>query len=173
MIYAVFGDQELNVVSYWSGLAITEKINLAEQRMIEGKPALQYVGSELDTLKITLHWHISFCDPQTELDLLRARMASTSAYPLVMGSGLWLGYFVVKSISIDVQNTDALGTLHQITVTADLVEYAAPPKPIAIRNPPAVTSSSNPAARRPRGKGAAVSNIDSCSSSTITRKGKA
>lgn len=170
-MYAVFGTQELAVLSYWSSLSGSERITLAEQPVIEGKPALQYVGAELDTLKMELRWHEAFCQPEVELARLRKLMASRAAYPLVMANGAFRGRYVVTSIETDLVRTRSDGQIQIITAQVELKEYVAPPKPVAVKNPPAIAKTRSPAARKPATKVVTDTNADGFESRRIVRSG--
>lgn len=169
-MYAVFGTQELSVIAYWSALSSTEAISLAEQKLIEGKPALQYVGAELDVLRVELRWHVAFCSPEEELRKLRALMTSRKAYPLVMGNGAWRGRYVVRTIEGRTERTTPLGEIDQITVTAEFVEHVEPPKPVVVQNPPGRAGSRSPAARAPKIDVVKSTNGDEFSVPQITRR---
>lgn len=152
---AVFGEQELDIIAYWAALSVTQSQNLVEQKVIEGKPLLQYVGDNLDVLRFELRWHRAFCDPEAELATLQSRMASRAAYPLVMGNGLWKGEYAVKSIDSRVERTTALGQIEIITATAEFIEVVQPRK-TEVKATPAVQK---PGAGQPKPAGARAPKI--------------
>jgi phage protein U len=169
-MFAVIGNQELSVIAYWAGLSSQERISLAEQKLIEGKPALQYVGAELDVLRVELRWHAAFCDPQEELQKLRALMASRKAYPLVMGDGAYRGRYVVRSIDTKAERATALGRIEIIAANAELVEHVAPPTPVVVENPPGRAASRAPTARAPKIEVTTTTNTDGFGVPQITRR---
>lgn len=53
-MFAVLGDIEFELITYWDGFEATFGVDYAEHARIGGKPGLQFVGDRLDEIQITL-----------------------------------------------------------------------------------------------------------------------
>lgn len=123
-MYAQLGTIQFTPIKGFSSIAATRETNLVEHALIEGKPKLQRVGTNLTTLEISILFDAGFCDPQTEIDALNNSRESAEVMPLVMGDGLFVGSFVIKAVSENQLNHTKEGTLTQAEVTVSLVEFA-------------------------------------------------
>ena len=123
-MFAVLGDIQFEVVGSPEGYDSAGAYEYSEQRVIESKPRLQWVGDELDRLNFELMWHASFTNPAAQLALLRATAAQHLALPLVFGDGGFRGFFVVESIAVRSQQLSAGGAPIAIRVALSLKEWA-------------------------------------------------
>ena len=62
-MFAVLGDIEFEVVGSPESYESADGYDFPEQRVIESKPRLQWVGDELERLNFELMWHASFTNP--------------------------------------------------------------------------------------------------------------
>jgi len=62
-MFAVLGDIEFELITYWDGFEATFGVDYAEHARIEGKPGLQFVGDKLDEIQISLVFHQHYCVP--------------------------------------------------------------------------------------------------------------
>ena len=102
-MFAVLGEIQFEVVGSPEGYESAGAYDFCEQRVIESKPRLQWVGDELERLSFELMWHSSFTNPAAQLALLRATAAQHLALPLVFGNGEFRGFFVIESIEVKSQ----------------------------------------------------------------------
>ena len=86
-MFAVLGDIQFEVVGSPEAYESAGTYDFAEQKVIESKPRLQWVGDDLERLKFELIWHASFTNPALQLARLRATAAEHLALPLVFGNG--------------------------------------------------------------------------------------
>ena len=94
-----------------------------EHAVLRGKPVPQDGGEELDRRSFSFFFDESFCDPQIEYFRLRAARSSRSVYPLVMGSGLYLGkHYAVENVDITHLKTTEGGRLVRLEASIDLLE---------------------------------------------------
>ena len=124
-MFAVLGDIQFEVIGSPESYESADGYDFPEQRVIESKPRLQWVGDELERLKFELMWHASFTNPATQLALLRATAATHLALPLVFGDGGFRGFFVIESIKVKSQQLSASGAPIAIRVALALKEWAA------------------------------------------------
>ncbi|QKJ68024.1 phage tail protein [Deefgea piscis] len=122
-MYAVLGDVEFQLITYFDGLKATSATNFAQHDVIEGKPRLQLMGDALDEVTIELSFHHFFCEPEVELKKLQEARLKHEALPFVYGSGVIVGRFVIEKIEVTHQETDKLGTLQSISASLSLKEF--------------------------------------------------
>ena len=108
-MFAVLGDIPFEVIGSPQGYESAGVYDFAEQRVIESKPRLQWVGDDLERLNLELMWHSSFTNPAVQLALLRATAAQHLALPLTFGVGTYLGLFVIESIQVKSMQMSDLG----------------------------------------------------------------
>lgn len=97
ILSAILGDITFRADAH-TAVGGTFAANYAEHGLIEGKPALQFVGDECDEITWTLIFHASFCTPEAEMLKLRAAVAGHEALPLVFSNGDYKGLFVPVSV---------------------------------------------------------------------------
>jgi phage protein U len=124
-LFAVLGDIQFEVVGSPEGYESAGAYDFPEQRVMEGKPRLQWVGDDLERLKFELMWHSSFTNPSLQLARLRATAAQHLALPLVFGNGGFRGFFVIESIAVKSQQLSAGGAPIAIRVALALKEWIA------------------------------------------------
>jgi len=139
-LFAVLGDVQFEVVGSPEGYESAEAYDFSEQRVIESKPRLQWVGDDLERLSFELMWHSTFTNPAAQLALLRATAAQHLALPLVFGNGGFRGFFVIESIKMKSQQLSAGGAPIAIRVALALKEWIADPQLISSAIPVATLS---------------------------------
>ncbi|WP_225087439.1 phage tail protein [Pectobacterium colocasium] len=137
-MFAVLGDIEFELITYWDGFESTFGVDYAEHSRIEGKPGLQFVGEQLDEFRISLVFHSLYCTPDNELSRLRRAMRAHQALALVFGNGDYRGWFVITAVTASSQQTDSSGNVMAMTAEVTLREYIGDPK--SPLTPPAINS---------------------------------
>ena len=138
-MFAVLGDIPFEVIGSPQGYESAGVYDFAEQRVIESKPRLQWVGDDLERLNLELMWHSSFTNPAVQLALLRATAAQHLALPLVFGVGTYLGLFVIESIKVKSMQMSDLGGLLAIRVALALKEWIPDQALVSSASVPTVT----------------------------------
>ena len=108
-MFAVLGDIEFELITYWDGFEATFGVDYVEHARIEGKPGLQFVGDKLDEIQISLVFHQHYCVPDVELARLRTAMKAHQALALVFGNGDYRGWFVITDQRTDGQHRQCAG----------------------------------------------------------------
>jgi phage protein U len=126
MQFALLGDVQFELITYFDGLDGKFGADYAEHARIEGKPRLQWMGDKLDEWSLTLKFHQAYCDPEVELVKLRTAMDGHVALPFVLASGDYKGKFVITDISITSEQTDTRGVLVAVGVALTLREMIDP-----------------------------------------------
>jgi phage protein U len=99
----------------------------AEQKPIEGKAQLQFVGDALEGVTLSFLFSELFCDPGRSLAELRTLAQRHEAVPLVWASGKLEGRYVVRRLGWTVHETDREGRPRRISGRVSLQEWAEPP----------------------------------------------
>lgn len=129
-MYAVLGEIEFKVVTFWDGFKSTMGVDYATHARIEGKPGVQFIGDKLDMLALEFSLHSQFCQPTTELNRLREAMLAHKAMALVFGNGDYRGWFVITELTATHQHTDPGNVIAQSGTMSPRV-YRRSEKPTA------------------------------------------
>jgi phage protein U len=129
MQYAILGNIQFDLITYFSGLDGKFGAEFAEHARLAKKPKLQFTGDKLDEWSLTLSFHVRFCNPEAELAKLIAAMRTHKALPFVLGNGDYKGSFVIAEIGSQAKQTDPKGYLTSVEATLTLREVADAPKP--------------------------------------------
>lgn len=173
-MFAALGDIQFEVVGSPEAYESDETYDFSQQRVIESKPRLQWVGDGLERLHFDLMWHSSFTNPGVQLALLRATAAQHLALPLVFGNGGFRGLFVIESIKMKSQQLSAGGAPIAIRVALALKEWTADQAlaaraPVPTATPLGITTASTgTAGSGPNGSTPGVSALLSIPSATGT-----
>ena len=136
-MFAVLGDIEFELITYWDSFEATFGVDYAEHPRIEGKPGLQFIGDKLDEIQIGLVFHQHYCVPDEEVARLRSAMKAHQALALVFGNGNYRGMFVINAVTETSEQTDGTSNGLAVDATISLREYIGDPKnplkPPAIR----------------------------------------
>ena len=155
-MFAVLGEIQFEVVGSPEAYESAGAYDFAEQKVVESKPQLQWVGDDLERLKFELVWHASFTNPAAQLALLRATAAEHLAQPLVFGNGGFRGFFVIESINVKSQQLSAGGAPIAIRVALALKEWSSDLPLLSSATPVTAVSPLGIATTSPTGGGANV-----------------
>ena len=125
-MYAVFGEIEFELITYFDGMEASFGADYAEHALIGRKPRLQFVGEKLDEITIELAFHAKYCDPEAEFSKLKKAMQSREAGQFVLGSGEYKGWFVITDLKLTCRQTDKEGRLIEVAASMTLREYVIP-----------------------------------------------
>lgn len=98
----------------------------ASHSVIEGKPILQYIGAELEEIKLDFFFHADFCQPERIWSGLVDLAASHRAFDLVQAAGLYMGRFVVNGMDRTAMHCTDDGRMVAMECTIGLIEYVDP-----------------------------------------------
>lgn len=125
-MYSQLGDVIFEKLKGFNTLTREHSARLAEHQLIDGKSILQKMGDELESLSVEIYVHKSFADPQEMSDTLKGYKTDGAILPFVDGDGLFLGNFVLVSISEAVSQLTPTGGLLALTLSLTLREYYDP-----------------------------------------------
>ncbi|MFB6404548.1 phage tail protein, partial [Pseudomonas putida] len=125
-MFAVLGKIEFEVAGGFTGLEQRGSANWAEHNLIQGKPLLEWVGESLDELTFTMALHPWLGDPEAQLRTLAEAKSKHDPLAFVLGSGKYVGNFVIADINNALRRTSADGRPYATDVQISLKEYAGP-----------------------------------------------
>jgi phage protein U len=145
-MFAILGEIEFELLGGLTGMDYRSTADWAEHQLIQGKPLLEWIGEGLDEYSLAITLHASLGDPEKRLRDLREAKAAHQPLAFVLGSGDYLGAFVLTELSNNVRRTTALGRLHSATLTVTLREYTGTftrkPRRLGLLDPSSLASSS-------------------------------
>lgn len=122
-MFAILGDIEFTVAGGISGMEHTSIADWAEHPRIQGKPLLEWIGEGLDECNLTIELHPLLGDPEARLRALRQAKSKHEPLAFVMGSGEYLGPYVITHVSNAIRRSTAVGQTVAATVQVSLREY--------------------------------------------------
>jgi len=95
----------------------------AEHARIQGKPLLEWIGEGLDECNLTIELHPLLGDPEARLQALRLAKSKHESLAFVMGSGEYLGPYVICNMGKTTRRATGVGQVQAATVQLNLKEY--------------------------------------------------
>jgi phage protein U len=126
-MFAQLGDIRFHLPAYVTSTDIERGQTFARHELIDGKPAQQGIGAGLERIVMEVLFHVSFANPELEIDRLEAAADRQQALALVYGNGAYRGRYVITKVTEKVRNTDADGSLVKMTARIELEEWHEPP----------------------------------------------
>lgn len=122
-MFAILGSIEFELAGGITGLEQRGTADWAEHPRIQGKPRLEWIGEGLDEYTLSITLHASLGDPEARLRALRQAKSRHEPLAFVLGSGDYLGAFVITELSQTARRSTAIGQLHSATLQVSLREY--------------------------------------------------
>ena len=122
-MFAILGDIEFTVAGGISGMEQSGSADWAEHARIQGKPLLEWIGEGLDECTLTIELHPVLGNPEQRLSALRQAKSEHQPLAFVMGSGEYLGAYVITQMSNAIRRATAVGQIKAATVHLSLKEY--------------------------------------------------
>jgi phage protein U len=123
-MFAQLGGQIFENAKGFNSFEQTGEAVIAEHAIYGGKPMLQKTGDGLEELSLSMRFHGGFCNPETELNTLRNARDKGEVLPLLWGNGKLAGKFMIKAISVTVEDALPDGTALSVVASVSLKEYA-------------------------------------------------
>ena len=126
-MYAMLGDVRFELLQSFSSMEAEHQAHFAKHEVLKGRPRLQAMGNELTTLRfaLKLHWRLGSVDAAYK-GLLAAKEAQ-QAVSLVYGSGRFVGWFVIESLTDRTLIQDAHGRTAARELDVSLTEFVGDP----------------------------------------------
>lgn len=122
-MFAILGEIEFTVAGGISGMEQRGSADWAEHPRIQGKPLLEWIGEGLDEYSLTIELHSVIGDPEARLRALQAAKKKHEPLAFVMGSGQYLGPYVIVDLSNAIRRATDKGQIRSATVQVGLKEY--------------------------------------------------
>lgn len=140
-MYAQIGDIVLSNRYGFSGFSDARGVEYAQHALIDSKPRLQSTGDNLIALKFSIHLQRQFIIPETETDRFYEYLTQKTVVPITLGTGEFLGNFVITSIDKEVIQTLDDGTIFECNLDINVLEWVGnvtenKGKAISTNNPP-------------------------------------
>ena len=121
-MYAQLGNIRFEGLKGFSNFSHERGVNYAQHELINGKPRLQAVGENLDSISFGMYLHSQFTNPEADIETLRLAMQERKILPLILGNGRVLGFFVIPNFSQINSFTDPVGNIIEVTLSIELLE---------------------------------------------------
>lgn len=108
--------------------------NYVQHALIDNKPRLQRVGTNLEEINAAIRLHTAFCVPENELAKLYEMLEKSETQPLTNGAGDYFGKFVLTSVQLTTQKTYANGRILECEASIKLLEALNPNDAITNRS---------------------------------------
>lgn len=122
-MFAILGEIEFTVAGGISGMEQRGSADWAEHARIQGKPLLEWIGEGVDECNLTIELHPVLGDPEARLRALRLAKKKHEPMALVMGSGEYLGPYVIVDLNNVIRRATAVGQIKSASVQVSLKEY--------------------------------------------------
>lgn len=126
-MYATLGNVSFKMLNSFNQLETTHKADYAEHAVLKGRPRLQAMGNGLTTMRFGVHLHWQLGDVDKAFNGLLEAKESQEAQALVYGSGRFVGWFVINSITERTLLQDAEGRTAVRDVDVELTEFVGDP----------------------------------------------
>jgi phage protein U len=123
-MYAQLGNIRFEGLIGFNTFTKRTEANYAEHARIDGKPRLQKIGDNLDTIRFDMQLHASFSNIEDDLAALRTAQRNGDVLPFVDGKGTLFGTFVIMTIDEMQSQTYKDGTPFLVNLSIELKEYA-------------------------------------------------
>lgn len=122
-MFALLGEISFQVIGSPEIFESSRRFDYAQHRVVEGRPRLQWLAAELESITLAMLFHSSFTDPAAQLAALLAAADDHQARALVLGNGVFRGFFVVESVATSGIQLGADAAPIAIRVRASLREW--------------------------------------------------
>lgn len=126
-----FGTTVFKGLTGFTGLSSSLEANYIEHGVMGEKPRLQRIGTNLETITAEIQLHSSFCVPEAELSKLYGALEDGTREPLLNGSGIVFGYYVIRSLELTYQQTDSRGAIVLCNLSVEFLEAYNPNDQVA------------------------------------------
>ncbi len=141
-MYAMLGDVRFETLQSFASLEAQHSAKFAKHEVLKGRPRLQAMENDLTTLRFGLKLHWMLGNPDTAYKGLLAALEAQQAVSLVYGSGRFVGWFVIESLTERTLIQDSKGRTAARELDVELTEFVGDPN-----NPlptPGVANGQNP-----------------------------
>lgn len=125
---ATLGTIEFDGLNSFSDLKQKEESSYPEHALFLNKPRLQRTGDLLDEATFSMLFNNSFCVPEDRIEELRQARRNGNVLPMLLGTGEFIGDFVITSIETVHEQLGKLGNIISARVSVTIREFYDPNK---------------------------------------------
>lgn len=122
-MYAKIGDIVLSGALGMEEANSETSTNLVEIDLIQGKPVIQPIAFNLNTLKLSVVLHSAFCNPEKIISQLKNYVDNVTPVNITLGTGEDIGNFLLKSLKTEAIQNTPISQIIQSRIELDLLEY--------------------------------------------------
>lgn len=126
-MYAMLGDVRFETLQSFASLEAQHSAKFAKHEVLKGRPRLQAMENDLTTLRFGLKLHWMLGNPDTAYKGLLAALEAQQAVSLVYGSGRFVGWFVIESLTERTLIQDSKGRTAARELDIELTEFVGDP----------------------------------------------
>lgn len=130
-MYAQLGTITFATLVGPNAFSSTLKGTYPRHELIDGKPRLQRIGTDLEELDLSILFHSSFCDVQAQVNAINELVELGTPVPYTLGNGVYYGRFVIEERTLTVNHQAPNGDYIEVEMSLRLVEAASRPDDIA------------------------------------------
>lgn len=119
---AVLGIYTFTLLKMVNSVNIKESVDFAEHRFIGKKSTLEFLGENLKEIDLSIGFYTPYCVPLVEFLLLEEAMKRRVVLPFVLGTGKYLGKYVITELSTSAEIVGAKGQLDGLECSVKLKE---------------------------------------------------
>jgi phage protein U len=124
-MWAQIGPIRIEIISPIEEMGGQHGADFPQIDVLEGKPRLQWMGAALTTYRLNYHLHCGMTrSPQQQFEMLKQMMDDHKAVAFVMGTGKYMGTFVVTQLTDDHKFMSDRGGMIEMSGEITLLEYA-------------------------------------------------
>jgi hypothetical protein len=145
-MYAQIGNIALENQTGFESFSHEKGASIPEHAVIDGKPRLQKTGNKLDKITFAINLHIGFCVPEDVIVLFEKYVINSTPVPITLGTGRFLGNFILTDIKKNVVQTNASGKIIECKIEIPALEWVGKtsftkktPTSVVTSNPPVIS----------------------------------
>jgi phage protein U len=127
-VYAQLGNIVFNKAYSPDGFTHSDETSYAQHELINIKPRLQPTGNNLEEIELSVLVHAEITNVPLTLLELKSSKDTFEVMPLVMGTGEYVGDFIITKLERNTLNALADGYAIAVAVTIALKEYVVADK---------------------------------------------
>ncbi|MBW7848709.1 MAG: phage tail protein [Bacteroidales bacterium] len=97
--------------------------NIAEYALLGVKPRIQHTGEALNEISLSFKFRLEYCNPDEEIKQFDTWKSEGSILPLLIGNGEYIGDYIVKSVSKNINQLLNDGTIVDAGIDVSLLEF--------------------------------------------------
>ena len=119
---AVLGVYTFTLLKMVNAVNMRESVDFAEHQFIGKKSSLEFLGENLKEIDISVGFYQPYCVPLIEHQLLAFAMHERKVLPFVLGTGVYLGKYIITEMNTTAEIVGGRGQLDALECQIKLKE---------------------------------------------------